>query len=102
MSRHKRERRVVVGKGAGQRGGQAAIMMHGCDGRWNGGDGSLKSIFEQIQAMNHRFPPIFFYIKFRLLVTKVYGGGEWPWSAAVGRPPWFVQAMLTHGGELSY
>jgi hypothetical protein len=32
----------------------------------------------------------------------VYGGGEPPWSAAVGRPPWFLQTMLTRGGELSY
>ncbi len=36
------EGRVIIGKGAGQWGGQAAIMMCGCDGGWNGGDGSLK------------------------------------------------------------
>ena len=40
--------------------------------------------------------------KFRSQVSKVYGGGEPPWSAAVGRPPWFLQTMLTRGGELSY
>ncbi len=44
-------------------------MMCDCDGGWDGGDGSLKR------------------------------GGEWPWSAAVGRLPWFVQTMLTRGGE---
>jgi hypothetical protein len=37
------EGRVVIGKGAGKWGGQATIMMCGCDGGWNGGDGSLKS-----------------------------------------------------------
>jgi hypothetical protein len=37
-----------------------------------------------------------------LPVTKVYGGGERPWSAEVDRLPWFVQTILTHGGELSY
>ena len=41
------EGRVVIGKGVGQRGGQAAIMMCSCDGGWNGGDGSLKSVFER-------------------------------------------------------
>ena len=25
-------------------------MMCGCDGRWNGGDGSLKSVFEPLDA----------------------------------------------------
>jgi hypothetical protein len=30
-------------------------MMCGCDGGWNGGDGSLKSVFEQIWAMYHGF-----------------------------------------------
>jgi hypothetical protein len=35
-------------------------------------------------------------------VTKVYGGGERPWSAAVGRPPWFLRTMLTRSRELSY
>ena len=39
---------------------------------------------------------------FRLPVTKVYVGGKRPRSAAVGRPPWFLQTMLTRGGELSY
>ncbi len=33
--------------------------------------------------------------KFRLPVTKVYGGGQGPRIAAVGRPPWFLQTMLT-------
>jgi hypothetical protein len=33
---------------------------------------------------------------------KGYGGGEPPWSAAMGRLPWFVRTMLTPGGELSY
>jgi hypothetical protein len=49
------EGRVVIGKGVGQRGGQATIMMCGCDGGWNGGDGSLKSIFKWIWAVNHGF-----------------------------------------------
>jgi hypothetical protein len=40
--------------------------------------------------------------KFRSQVSKVYGGGEPPWSVAVGRPPWFMLTMLTRGGELSY
>jgi hypothetical protein len=40
--------------------------------------------------------------KFRSQVSKVYGGGEPPWSAAVGRPPWFMRTMLTRGGELCY
>ena len=40
--------------------------------------------------------------KFRSQVLKVYGGGEPPCSVAVGRPPWFMRAMLTRGGELSY
>ena len=40
------EGRVVISKGVGQWGGQAVIMMCGCDGGWNGGDGSLKSVFE--------------------------------------------------------
>jgi hypothetical protein len=44
----------------------------------------------------------FFGRKFRLPVMKVYGGGEQPWSAAMGRPPWFVQTMLTRGGEFGY
>ena len=35
--------------------------------------------------------------KFRSQVSKVYGGGEPPWSAAVGRPPWFMLTMLTCG-----
>ena len=94
------EGRVVIGKGVGQRGGQAAIMMCGCDGGWNGGDASLKSVFEWIWAINH-FDQIFGR-KFRLQVSKVYGGGEPPWSTAVGRPPWFMLTMLARGGELSY
>jgi hypothetical protein len=40
--------------------------------------------------------------KFRLLVTKVNGGKEQPWSVAIGRSPWFVWALLTRGEELSY
>jgi len=40
--------------------------------------------------------------KFRWLVSKEYGGGELPWSAAVGRPPWFMWTMLTCGAKLSY
>jgi hypothetical protein len=39
-----------------------------------------------------------FVRKFRSQVSKVYGGGEPPWSAAVGRPPWFMRTMLTRGG----
>jgi hypothetical protein len=83
LSKHRGEGRVVVGKGAGQRGGQAAIMMCGCDGGWNGGDGFLKSVFEWIRAMNHGFQPIF-YRKFRLPVTKDMEGGSdhgaLPWA----------------------
>ena len=52
------EERVVVSKGVGQWGGQAAIMMCGCDDEeWSGGDGSLKSVFEWIWDMNHEFQP---------------------------------------------
>ncbi len=40
--------------------------------------------------------------KFRLLVKRVYGGGERPYSAAVGRPPWYIGAIETRGGELGY
>jgi hypothetical protein len=40
--------------------------------------------------------------KFKSSVTKVYGGGERPWSTAMGRPPWFVQTMVTCGGEFGY
>jgi hypothetical protein len=40
--------------------------------------------------------------KYRSPVTKGYGGGEPPRRAAVGRLPWFVRTMLTHGGELNY
>jgi hypothetical protein len=40
--------------------------------------------------------------KYRSPVTKGYGGGEPPRSAVVGRLSWFVQTMLTCGGELSY
>jgi hypothetical protein len=42
------------------------------------------------------------YRKFRLPLTKVYGEGEQPWSPAMGRPPWFVQTIITCGGEFSY
>ncbi len=56
LSRHRREGRVVVGKGVGQWGGQAAIMMCGCDGGWyGGGDASLKGVFGWIRAVNHGF-----------------------------------------------
>jgi hypothetical protein len=30
-------------------------MMCGCDGGWDGGDGSLKSLFEWMRAVNHGF-----------------------------------------------
>jgi hypothetical protein len=40
--------------------------------------------------------------KFRSPVTKVYGGGERPWSTAMGRLPWLVKTMLTHSGEFGY
>jgi hypothetical protein len=76
-------------------------MMCGCDGGWYDGDGSLKSVFARIHAVNHRIRP-HFDGKFRSPVTKVYGGGQGPRIAAVGRPPWFLQTMLTRGGELSY
>jgi hypothetical protein len=33
----------------------ARRLMCGCDGGWNGGDGSLKSVFEWIWAVNHGF-----------------------------------------------
>ena len=62
-----------------------------------GYDESLESIFERIWAMNLRFRPNLGE-KFRLPVTKVYGGEELPWSTAVGRPPWFVQTILTLWG----
>jgi hypothetical protein len=55
------------------------------------GSGLLTMDFDQI-----------FGRKFRSQVSKVYGGGEPPWSAAVGRPPWFMRTMLTRGGELNY
>ncbi len=97
LGRHGGEGRVVIGKGVGRWGGQVAFMMCGCDGGWNGGDGSLNSVFKRIRAVNHGIQQ-FFCRKFRSSLTKVYGGGERPWNAAVGRPPWFVQTMLTHGG----
>jgi hypothetical protein len=59
LIRYRGEWRVVVGKGVGQWGGQATIMMCGCDGGWYGGDGSLKSVFARIRAVNHRFQPNF-------------------------------------------
>ncbi len=61
LGRHGGEERVVISKGVGQWGEQAAIMMCGCDGGWNGDDGSLKSksVFERIRAVNHGFQPIF-------------------------------------------
>ena len=65
-------------------------MMWGCDE-------SLESVFERIWAMNLGFRPNFGG-KFRLPVTKVYGGEELPWSTAVGRPPWFVQTILAWWG----
>ncbi len=68
-------------------------MMCGCDGGWNGGDGSLKSIFKQIRAVKHGG-------KFRSLLTKVYEGGEQ--RADLDRLPWFEQTMLTCGGEFGY
>ncbi len=49
------ERRVIISEGVGQWGGQATIMMCSCDEGWNGGAGSLKSVFEWIRAKNHRF-----------------------------------------------
>jgi hypothetical protein len=57
LGRHEGEGGFNIGKGAGQWGGQATIMMCGCDGAWNGGDGSLKRVFKRIQAINHRFWP---------------------------------------------
>jgi hypothetical protein len=35
--------------------------------------------------------------KIRSQVSKVYGGGELPCSAAVGRPPWF----MVHTGHVN-
>ena len=61
----------------------------------------VKSVYEHTVAVNYGFRPIC-GSKFRLPVTKVHEGGEQPWSAAVGRPPWFLRTMLTHGGELRY
>ena len=55
LSGQRGEERFVIDKDAGQWGGQATIMMCGCDGGWNGGDGSLKSVLEQIRAINHGF-----------------------------------------------
>jgi hypothetical protein len=53
--RHGEERRVIVGKGVGKWRGQVAIMVCGCDGGWDSGDVSLKSVFAQIRAMNHSY-----------------------------------------------
>ena len=44
----------------------------------------------------------FFDRKYRSPGAKGCEGGEPPRSAAVGRLPWFVRTMLTHGGELCY
>ena len=75
---HGGEGRVVIGKGVGQRGGQAAIMMCSCDGGWNGGDDSFKSVFERIWAVTMDFDQNFCR-KFRSqVVSKVSGGGEPP------------------------
>jgi hypothetical protein len=42
VGRHKGEGRVlIVREGVGQWGGQATIMMCGCDGGWYGGDKSV-------------------------------------------------------------
>jgi len=49
LSRYRGEWRVIVDEGVGQWGGQAAIMMCGCDGGWYGGDASLKSVFAWIR-----------------------------------------------------
>ncbi len=59
LSRRRGEGRVVVSKGVGQWGGQAAIMMCGCDGGWYSGDVSLTSVFVWIQAVNHGYSPNF-------------------------------------------
>ena len=66
-----------------------------------GCDGSLESVFKRIWVMNHGLRPNFGR-KFRLPLTKMYDGEELPWSTAVGRPPWFVQTLLTRGEDLSY
>ena len=66
-----------------------------------GCDGSLDSVFKRIWAMNHGLQPNFGK-KIRLPVTNMYGGEELPWSTAVGRPSWFVQTIITRGGDLSY
>jgi hypothetical protein len=106
LGKRGREGRVLVSKDVRQWGGQAAIMMWGCDGDggWNGGDGdgSLKSIFKQIWAVNTDFDQCFCR-KFRLPVIKVCVGGEWPWSTAVGtRLSWFMGTISTHCAELCY
>ena len=108
LGKRGREGRVLVSKDVRQWGGQAAIMMWGYDGDggWNGGDGdgSLKSIFKQIWAVNMDFDH-FFGRKFRLPVIKikVCVGGEWLWSTVVDtRLSWFMWTILTHCAELSY
>ena len=55
------------------------------------GSGPRTTDFDQIFGRKYRSP-----------VTKGYGGKEPPRSAAMGRLPWFVRAMLIRGGELSY
>ena len=62
LGTHGGEGGVVIGKGVGQRGVQAAIMMCGCDGGKNGGGVSLKCVFEQIWAVNpHKTKKVVFY-----------------------------------------
>jgi hypothetical protein len=49
--------------------GGKVVMRLGCDGGWNGGDGSHTKSFGS---------------KFRMPVTRVYGGGEWPLGRTLG------------------
>jgi hypothetical protein len=62
------EGRVIIGKGAGLWGGQATIMMCGCDGGWNGGDGSLNSLTAIGPYLAHRL----FGLRSRLITFQIF------------------------------
>ena len=83
---------VIIGEGVGQWGGQGAIMVCGCDGGWYGAGGeSPKGVSEMIRVVNHGYGQSYgSKILDRWPVTKVNWEGKQPWSAALGRPPWYV------------
>ncbi len=70
--------------------GEEVVVVMGLLRASSNGSGPRTTDFYQIFGRKYRSP-----------VAKGYGGGEPPGSAAVGRLPWFVRAMLTCGGELS-